>query len=104
MEIETKSESTYYSFFEKWLQEREYKTYSSIKLQHCEVDVVGIRHFKTIDPWIVTIEVKLNDWNTCRWQVIQRLPYADYSYMGMMMTNTNVAYFKYKLAKDLHIL
>ena len=102
------SQKTYYPIFEKWLKNRGYKsTYSSVNIWlRQEVDVIGIKHFKTVEPHIATIEVKMKDWNKVKHQAINRLNFADFSYMGLVMNRYGIPldYFIYKFSTDLSIL
>lgn len=68
-----------------------------------ELDVVGIRRFKTVPPKVAIIEVKMNDWESVKYQCLKRLSMADEVYMGLVMRG-NVAYFMYKLGKDIDFL
>ena len=102
------SEKTYYPIFEKWLKNRGYtSTYSSVLIWlRQEVDVIGIKHFKTVEPHIATIEVKMRDWNKVRHQAVNRLNFADFSYIGLVMNRYGIPldYFIYKFSTDLPIL
>lgn len=102
------SEKTYYPIFEKWLQNRGYtSTYSSVTIWlRQEVDIIGIKYFKTVEPHIATIEVKMRDWNKVRYQAVRRANFADFSYMGLVMNGSGITlgYFIYKLSSDLPFL
>jgi hypothetical protein len=80
------SEFDSYPHFEKYLQEKDYKTFTRIKMpkmNNIEFDVVGIRKHKTQNKYyLASIEVKETDVSRVIEQAYVRQIMFDYCYIG----------------------
>ena len=100
--MKKESEFYYYPIFRKWLKNIGYsKTFQQVKfLNNIEIDIVGVKFFKTVPPKIACIEVKLFDWNKVLHQAYLRSFFFDYSYLALIYDNpSRLSYIMYKFAE-----
>lgn len=94
------SEFFYYPMFEKWLKNCGYETFQSVKYKFGEIDLLGVQLFKTVEPKLASIEVKMKDWEAVYYQSIRRTQFAEKSYMGLVYKNTSdLTYLMYKFGQ-----
>lgn len=91
------SEFTYYPTFVQFVRNSGYSNvYTCVKTRSFEIDVLGVKYFKTVPPKLISIEVKMNDVSQVFHQAMIRSGKVDYSYVGLVFLN-KLNYMFYKI-------
>lgn len=96
------SEFTYYPIFESFLRRKGCtKVTTSVKYRYGEIDIVGLKEFKTVPSKLYTIEVKMSDWRTVMIQAHRRSFFSNYSYFALIYKDLrDLSYFMYMFGKN----